>query len=142
MLVVIAPFHGGFRDVTHTSVSNMRFPQVENSYMVHCHSVSVVPISFDRPFRAQCSRGSRSRGVAPGCDRMPPVGLESEFNPKPTPPRAIGFFNVGWDQLASSAAIRKRRELMVGLRGEAPLVPPYYIPPCFKKGLALTPPTT
>ena len=49
-------------------------------------------------------------------------------------PRAIAFFNVGWDQLASSAGPPKAkcRKMMVGRRGEAPLVPPYILPN-FKK---------
>ncbi len=37
------------------------------------------------------------------------------------------LFNVGWDKLASSAGppLGKRREILVGRRGETPLVPPY-----------------
>jgi len=40
--------------------------------------------------------------------------------------RAIAFIKIGWDQLVSSAGppCRKQREIRVGWRGEAPLVPP------------------
>gem|GEM_PF-1233321 len=59
--------------------------------------------------------------------------------PAATVTRAIGFFNVGWRpvRFERRPTIRKRRELMVGRRGEAPLVPPYILP-SFKKALALT----
>ena len=76
------------------------------------------------------------RSEIPDQARTLSTTLFAESTPISRDFRANDFFKVGWDQLASSAGPPKRNVVNRWWAGEAPLVPPYFLP-SFKKALAL-----